>query len=487
MKRFILTLCSLFFVLFSVNAFAATYYIDWNAANNSANGTSKSTPWKTHPYMGYSPAPSYNHAAGDQFIFKGGVTWPVAAFPLTITSGGSSDSVRDYYGVDQTWYTGGSWSRPIFSCSDQLCSAAGSQIWLDNTNAYYITFDNIESTGILINLATQDYPYAIYIGESDYITVKNMYFHGWTHTADCNVDPYHDFYVVSTGTSNKMHNIVEYNTVDGSASGGDIGGFVYYVPIVRFNTVHDLTNGILCGCEDIHDNVIYNIGLVTPYCGSHPNGIECLYSGGAHIYNNVIYDIDAMPLFPCPGDGGTDYIYNNVIYGMLGSSFPITIDTNCTGASGSTSYYYNNTLECGVDRLCVRINGRDLPGLGTLVFTNNHFINTDGTTNDLVCYNNSSAGHCSVSSDPVASFSNTYRLVQTTAQATAQGYTAANNYAPTDSGDSTVNAGTTIAYFNTDILGVSRPQGASWDIGAYEYGEGGPTRIFRRYYDVIIQ
>jgi hypothetical protein len=34
-------------------------------------------------------------------------------------------------------------------------------------------------------------------------------------------------------------------------------------------------------------------------------------------------------------------------------------------------------------------------------------------------------------------------------------------------------AGTTLTTFNTDIVGVHRPQGSAWDIGAYEFVEGG--------------
>jgi hypothetical protein len=66
-------------------------------------------------------------------------------------------------------------------------------------------------------------------------------------------------------------------------------------------------------------------------------------------------------------------------------------------------------------------------------------------------------------------------LIQTSAQATAAGYTAANEYIPTAADSPTVDQGTDESgYFSDDILGVSRPQGAAWDIGAYEREESSP-------------
>lgn len=42
------------------------------------------------------------------------------------------------------------------------------------------------------------------------------------------------------------------------------------------------------------------------------------------------------------------------------------------------------------------------------------------------------------------------------------------------SGSPAINAGTTIATFNTDFDGVLRPQGSAWDIGAYEFTGSNP-------------
>jgi hypothetical protein len=108
-------LAVLFLSLTSV-AHAATYYIDYVSGSDANSGTSKTAPWQRHPYMkGF--AGKYYHSAGDHFIFKGGVTWPRAAFPMIIAGSGSSATANDYYGVDQTWFAGTSWVRPIFNLS----------------------------------------------------------------------------------------------------------------------------------------------------------------------------------------------------------------------------------------------------------------------------------------------------------------------------------------------------------------------------------
>src|ERR1700677_3277198 len=101
----------------AIPARATTYYIDYDSGNDSNSGTSKSSPWQHHPYMypGSWTGGTFVHSPGDQFIFKGGVTWSYPCFVLRIQSGqgGAADS-PDYYGVDKTWYSGSSWSSPVF-------------------------------------------------------------------------------------------------------------------------------------------------------------------------------------------------------------------------------------------------------------------------------------------------------------------------------------------------------------------------------------
>ena len=114
MKRFaiILVLCSL--------AHATTYYVSIGSGSDSAAGTAKGTAWAHAPGM-QTFTGSYTCAAGDQIILKGGETWPNASFMWQIPTCGTSGSPV-YVGVDKTWFTGGSWTRPILNAGGTLIS-----------------------------------------------------------------------------------------------------------------------------------------------------------------------------------------------------------------------------------------------------------------------------------------------------------------------------------------------------------------------------
>ena len=110
LKKLIITII---FCLFAANTFAATYYIDYTAGNDSNNGTSTATAWKTHPYMNGSGVSGYVHSAGDVFVFKGGVTWPYSVFPMTLAYSGTNGNKDVYMGGQQCGYTP---ATPFQSC-----------------------------------------------------------------------------------------------------------------------------------------------------------------------------------------------------------------------------------------------------------------------------------------------------------------------------------------------------------------------------------
>src|SRR5580693_2586060 len=112
---------------------AGTFYIAANGSDSNS-GTSKSAPWQHAPGMPKCVATCAAHtpAPGDSFIFRGGDTWHFGNSGASPYTGGTWDlyswwgtaatcqyegttSGCLYYGVDQTWFSGASWTRPILT------------------------------------------------------------------------------------------------------------------------------------------------------------------------------------------------------------------------------------------------------------------------------------------------------------------------------------------------------------------------------------
>ncbi len=453
--------------LVCVFGWGTTYYIDYGAADDSANGTSTGTPWKRCPGMqGF--AGSYSHSAGDRFIFKGGITWPNSVFRFVIANSGSSGNI-DYYGVDISYYTGGSWARPIFDLEGSQVSGTNQVIFIQLED--YITIDNIEIKNFYW-AGAQGWPNAhlIRIDRVSYLTLQNLYIHSWTYGASV-AD---DLICISTNgaATDLIGSVIEYSTFHGSGAYIDSGMAIRVAtPTIRYNTIYDMSNGILAwgnrasgvNTFEVHDNEIYRIQDSFDEA-MHENGIETF--GPVLLYNNKIYDMDTgigntVIIYTTPsqdaGGAGYDLIYNNLVYGNQSGGIPIQVDIADPYHETSGVYIYNNTLvPVGATTDSIRFVDKGEGQLGEAIIQNVHMITDDGT--------------------PISGTGlvNTYtansNLEQTPATATAQGYVSGNQYAPTTAGDSTVNAGVSkSALFTLDIDGVSRPQGGTWDIGAYEY------------------
>ena len=436
---------------------ATTYYVDYSSGSDSATGTTKSTPWKRCPVMaGFSG--SYRHSAGDQFIFKGGVTWPNACFPLSINNGGSAGSV-DYYGVDNTWYTGSSWAKPIFDLQNTETASSNRVIAIAN-GLSYITIDNIEITGFYwTGATTYGYDQICGYGNSTYLTFSNLYIHSWTHGTTANGTTDQAMIFVGALFADTPNVIIEYCTIDGSLSNDSMYCFYGGFGQIRFNTIHGVANGMVVSTSgvatnhQIHDNSIYNIvGSFDP--AMHGNAM--LLQGPGLVYNNLIYSNAEMHLYVDVSNVTDEVrIYNNVCWNNTGVNATIVLDDyngNCTG----TVRVYNNTATAsgGGTGSCMGVINRSYT-ISTLIVQNNHFIS-------------SNVGSIQSIKGPVTNYTYNHNVEQTPTQATTQGYTMGNKYAPT-AGGSTIDAGVSeSAYFTTSILGVSRPQGAAWDAGAYE-------------------
>ncbi|MFA6459371.1 MAG: hypothetical protein WCV79_03180, partial [Candidatus Paceibacterota bacterium] len=469
-----------FFVVFSIQtnpstnlaqvSGARTFYIDWDTGNDSSNGTAKSSPWKRQPYMkGF--AGSYSHQAGDSFIFKGGVTWPNTAFQMKITQGGSSESNRDYYRADTSWYTGGSWTRPIFDFQHiQIGGGWNSSAGVFISGASYLTIDNLElihHRAPLSKDGISDWGSATIDmeGAVSYVTIQNSVIRDWSLPTP--VADYTDGgggggiqapgIAAGYGQGIKiLHNIFTQSGVSVRS-----GTPLWLWAEVAYNEIHHTGTGMLGG-GTIHDNYIHHIQDFDDK-QAHQNGILTFVP--SVIYNNVIHDMASRGngIFldtGWAGGTGVDLVYNNVIFNLYGAQGPIQVDTN-GAASQNGSRIYNNTMQ--YPGLCVRVGYRNNGPLNLLDARNNLCISEASVD---ICYNNIGAGCANVNS-----VTNTNNVFLTPAQASAQGFSASNFYAPPSSNSPTVDKGITIPNFSYDIRNASRT--GTWDVGAFEYGTSG--------------
>jgi hypothetical protein len=468
---------------------ARTFYIDYASGSNSNSGLDKTHPWKTSPYMqtgasctGSGNAPSYTHAAGDQQIFKGGVTWPAACFQMTITAGGAS-SAQDYYGVDLSWFSGGSFTRPLFDLAYASLSGGNDAFQLTN-GVTHVTIDNFEVAHQLIKVAagylfTGAAVHAVTYGGN---TVKNGFFHDWATNDNFTASSYGDFGNGCLLGAISLMDSTECSDVNGYVFNGGVKHFVRWggacenCSEVQNSKFHD----VFAGCFSVnscHDNEFYNVvSDAQTFCnttgaGCHTQIIED--DGGANFnkwYNNVIHDnTAAVTIFGCTGDS----IYNNVIWNS--GNFAIMLDTHCSNStSTSVGSVYNNTVDCSNSAGCFRYFYRSNGTPGILNLQNNHWI-TNGTP---VCTNNVGAG-CA---NPVGG-TQSNNITMSTSTARSEGYTYASYYEPTSSTNGTVNAAVNLSALCPSGLGslctdrLHVPRLTSWDAGAYKFGSQSPSKV----------
>ncbi len=450
-------------------AWATTYYIDFNAADDSSGGTSKSTPWKHHPYMqGFTG--TYSHAPGDVFVFRGGVTWPSTCFSMQIPAGGSAAGF-DTYTVDPTWFAGASYSAPVWDGG--YATLAGSQNMVQINSVPYITFNGLEARHFKATSGFGQGIFALYA--ANHIHWTNDYIHGWSLDASVTSDDAHGgiINVVSGGLS-MTDVVIDGCTIENSELTGvrQNGVAIRQVNTVRGSTLHDVSSLVLFA-GDFHNNSVYNItypaGNASFDPAYHTNVLYLsLWNGNAAIttpatvYDNVYHDIGAgtPPVYFCPGEmapyNQTLYVYNNLVYGANTNNMVIEIDPAGTTGNTGTVYAYNNTFVMpngmGEAILCVNRGGN--PQVANVVAQNNHVIGTNVT----------------MLFGPYAASTVDHNLIQDPATATAQGYVLANLYQPTSATDGTVNQGVSeYSVFTTDITGAARPSTSPWDLGAYQF------------------
>ncbi len=499
-------LLTAFALLFAITlpARATTYYIDYASGSNSNNGTSKATPWKSHPYMQNSSscagAPhSYSHVVGDQFIFKGGVTWPAACLEINAVAGGTT-STQDYYGVDLTWYTGGSFTRPVFDAAQTVL--AGDHFFYLASSGGYITIDNIEMKNQNIGSLSFGAAEAIYAGSGIFgVVLNHLYIHDFMTTLQMSDALGSTDYSAGgiQGYVTLLNSVIDdtngfgFDSVGTKITGGNIGGacqncrevsntkFVADVAACFGVTLcHDSEfTGINQSIQDAADPNGHNLHDIGPkFARKHSQAIEDENEiGGYTVYNNWVHD-NAAGIYISVGYKGSQ-VYNNVLNNNSGGPWPIEFATTGSDTSATRGYGFNNTVDC---------NGSGTPPTGLLVY-NGH----TGIAGQLILENNlvvnCPGGFFQTSATGTVTQSHNYLMGAS--EATTYGFIAANKYSPASSDPNVSGQALNLssscsggfAELCQDTKGavwfgsayVSRPTGSTaWDLGAYEF-QGGAT------------
>lgn len=326
MKKLLAILC----VWVAVSAEAATYYIDFAASNDSANGTSTSTPWKRAPGMtGF--AGTYVHSAGDIFIFKGGVTWTSAVYPWTIANSGSAGNV-DTYTVDAAWFTGGVWTQPVFDA--QASEPAGGMLIASGKS--YLAFKNLK----FLNYATT----GVAEGKKaiDFLDCHHIEFSWNTFETYSWITAYLHFDTPATySTFSFISNDVSHTTAMlWFASSAD--SISMNTVNLSGNSVHDFASQI---GDDVHGDGLVHFFSVPNYDVDQP-------ITGVVIAGNVFYG-DFRKSFGATG-GMTALMYNEAvtsakIYNNLFMPYPVQANMfegfiTFAASQSATLEIYNNTL-----------------------------------------------------------------------------------------------------------------------------------------------
>lgn len=471
---------------------AATYYIDYQGGSDSNNGTSKSTPWKRHPFMpGFSG--SYTHAAGDDYIFKGGVVWPKEAMPLIIKKGGTAANVSEYK-TDPGWFNGSAFARPEFTCGGQSIpnadSSRGNMIFLSGSSAQYVEINNFKIHRWLPNLDynnnTDNWAVSCYSGSGN-VRVRNCYLGDWgVMRLGAELSAGGGFGGDSwTGYRELIDSEVEGpKSIDPSlisaADGPELSGGRYSngtgarnITLVSGCKIHHVTQGIW-SVYVTEDSEVYECG---DDCDKdvHENAIR---NHGSHIIRRTwVHNVpDGTGLFLHPGWGGATPVYSHVYNNIIGPNVPqsgVGGDTQEPG-NANEAWVVNNVF---IDR-AMTIGSRYAPWGGPTVRANNVEISDSMSLDTAFPPADSTSAPHDI---------RTNNVVISSAAANAAGMTAARKYKPSSAAANVTDAGLDFAsgnpagaisslsplHFKDDFDQVVRA--APWDRGAYELAKGTPT------------
>jgi len=242
----------------------------------------------------------------------------------------------------------------------------------------------------------------------------------------------------------------------------------------------------------VYNNKFYNNGVTAKSGQGLALSSE---TTGSLIYNNEIYGnaYYGFAIGPSVGISSNNIIYNNLIYNNCQgpSQCSEVIQQGTATSTPDSNKFYNNTIYSSktgysetvylkkgtntvfTNNIIMKAAGTGIPlyvgtslDINTLTFWNNclygggsYFLYYGGSSRTLAWVNDTWAADAqgNISENPV--LDGNYKLTNTTPQGSGH---------VRDGGQSL------LSKFTIDKDGISRPQGAAWDMGAYEYVEVAP-------------
>lgn len=482
----------------SVGAWATTYYVDFASGVDTNNGTSTFTPWKHCPgdSNAANVAISTTLIAGDTVIFKGGVQYTGV---IAMNFSGSSGSPITYDGN----------SAGTFGSGQAIIDEGGIQnrcIIVGNIS--YVTINdfelrNITNSGNIIHDSSG----------SSYVTVSNCVLH-IGGTPPSNPSGGSGIFSCVQSTYWTIANNLFYDCYNAAMWLSPVSYFRIYG-----NEIHDkCVWGILIGNglnlsstgNSIHNNSIhdlfYYLGL-----GPHVDYIFISNTGtgitsNTSIYDNLFYDTNvfnngdpgatAFIFMADSGENGSGgqinntYIWNNV-FSNVHALFSIRTDSNNGPGGGNFDglYIYENSFYSPSGQVShILLNEHAGPYVHTNVYVKNNIGQKVGGSNTVISIGNQTWTSLFIDYncwyDPGDSTPFGYKTsYYSWASWQAAGFdvhgldvdpkytnpTIAVHDLSLQISSPCIDTGVALGSpYNMDILGVSRPQGLRWDMGAYE-------------------
>ncbi|KKQ31192.1 MAG: hypothetical protein US47_C0001G0426 [Candidatus Moranbacteria bacterium GW2011_GWE1_37_24] len=259
------------------------------------------------------------------------------------------------------------------------------------------------------------------------------------------------------GDQDDIYILGNYMHHSGLSSEEDEDNFGYKVQSIYISGFNGQYSNIHIG----HNDFAHNSGNLQVYAHNSSDIIDDIY-----IYDNWFHDGGTTGMVLNGGDGLTEYsfittayVYNNIFSNNL--SYAAKLTDGSTGSHGGTFYFYNNTCYNNSDAEIFSPNPAALYVVNNIFQTSALVYFSYSPGDDSGNFGSHNLFYGSVGAIPSWSTNNIIINPLFTSPST--------NDFTLQSTSPAINAGTTLASVPNDFLGVSRPQGISYDIGAFEY------------------